>query len=206
MRRVLVSGSAGFIGGYLVAELLNRDYEVGGVDDYSTYGKVRRSYDDALQLRGAGEYEPVRDVAGAPGNRALALSHVVPDLVRRSLTGQDPLRILGSGDQVRHYTSLRAAGEAPLSGAGPAGAGPAALAGCLGGRLLAPRLAAARMAPALLVVGTGYLLCLGREIAAPPRPGAGRTYAMRAPSASPPASATRAGTPCWSGTATCSVN
>jgi hypothetical protein len=59
---------------------------------------------------GAGEYEPVRDVAGAPGNRALVLSHVVPDLVRRSLTGQDPLRILGSGDQLRHCACRPAAG------------------------------------------------------------------------------------------------
>jgi len=236
MRRVLVSGSAGFIGGYLVAELLNRGYEVTGVDDYSKYGKVRRSYDDHPRYRlvigdagdtglmtglladcdhfvagaalvggigyfhafpydllaaneriiagscdaalaahragrlrkvtyisssmvyegtrhwpsregderdippppsaygfqklaveyfaraawqqyglpytivrpfncvGAGEYEPVRDTGGAPGNAALALCHVVPDLVRKALTGQDPLRILGSGDQVRHYT------------------------------------------------------------------------------------------------------
>jgi len=53
---------------------------------------------------GAGEYEPVRDTGGAPGNAAQALCHVVPDLVRKALTGQDPLRILGSGDQVRHYT------------------------------------------------------------------------------------------------------
>src|ERR1044071_592942 len=51
MRRVLVSGSAGFIGGYLVAELLNRGYEVTGVDDYSKYGKVRRSYDDHPRYR-----------------------------------------------------------------------------------------------------------------------------------------------------------
>jgi nucleoside-diphosphate-sugar epimerase len=29
---------------------------------------------------------------------------VVPDLVQKVLKGQDPLHILGSGDQVRHYT------------------------------------------------------------------------------------------------------
>jgi nucleoside-diphosphate-sugar epimerase len=34
----------------------------------------------------------------------LAMSHVVPDLVQKVLKGQDPLRILGSGDQVRCYT------------------------------------------------------------------------------------------------------
>jgi len=38
------------------------------------------------------------------GNVQLAMSHVVPDLVQKVLKGQDPLRILGSGDQVRCYT------------------------------------------------------------------------------------------------------
>jgi len=38
------------------------------------------------------------------GNVKLAMSHVVPDLVQKVLKGQDPLRILGSGDQVRCYT------------------------------------------------------------------------------------------------------
>ena len=32
------------------------------------------------------------------------MSHVVPDLVQKVLKGQDPLHILGDGDQVRHYT------------------------------------------------------------------------------------------------------
>jgi len=44
--RVLVTGSAGFIGGYVVEELLRRGYEVAGVDDLSKYGPVRKSYDD----------------------------------------------------------------------------------------------------------------------------------------------------------------
>jgi nucleoside-diphosphate-sugar epimerase len=38
------------------------------------------------------------------GNVKLAMSHVVPDLVQKVLRGQDPLHILGSGEQVRHYT------------------------------------------------------------------------------------------------------
>ena len=45
MTKVLVSGSSGFIGGYLVRELLARGYEVVGVDDFSKYGRVARSYD-----------------------------------------------------------------------------------------------------------------------------------------------------------------
>lgn len=46
MPRVLVSGSAGFIGGYVVEELLKRGYEVVGIDNLSKYGKVAKSYDD----------------------------------------------------------------------------------------------------------------------------------------------------------------
>src|SRR2546421_12161365 len=43
--KVLVSGSAGFIGGYVVEELLSRGYEVVGIDNYSKYGPVTKSYD-----------------------------------------------------------------------------------------------------------------------------------------------------------------
>jgi UDP-glucose 4-epimerase len=45
MSKVLVSGSAGFIGGYLVEELLHRGHEVVGIDNYSKYGRVAKSYD-----------------------------------------------------------------------------------------------------------------------------------------------------------------
>jgi len=38
------------------------------------------------------------------GNVRLAMSHVVPDLVQKVLKGQDPLRLLGTGKQVRCYT------------------------------------------------------------------------------------------------------
>ena len=44
-QKVLVSGSAGFIGGYVVEELLQRGYTVVGIDNYSKYGKVEKSYD-----------------------------------------------------------------------------------------------------------------------------------------------------------------
>jgi nucleoside-diphosphate-sugar epimerase len=42
--KVLVTGSAGFIAGYLVQELLDRSCEVVGVDNYSKYGEVDKSY------------------------------------------------------------------------------------------------------------------------------------------------------------------
>ena len=38
------------------------------------------------------------------GNIKLAMSHVVPDIIQKILKGQYPLRILGEGNQIRHYT------------------------------------------------------------------------------------------------------
>src|SRR5665213_2931043 len=45
MSKVLVSGSAGFIGGYVVEELLRRGHDVLGIDNLSKYGRVSKSYD-----------------------------------------------------------------------------------------------------------------------------------------------------------------
>jgi nucleoside-diphosphate-sugar epimerase len=236
MEKVLISGSAGFIGGYVVEELLRRGYAVVGVDNFSKYGKVKKSYDEhpnyqlvegdcqdvalmtslledcdhfiagaamiggisyfhtyaydllatneriiaascdaaiaahkAGRLKkvtylsssmvfestdtwpsfegqerqvppplssygfqklaveyfaraawdqyklpytivrpfncvGIGESRALGDEEILSGNVKLAMSHVVPDLVQKVLKGQDPLHILGSGEQIRHYT------------------------------------------------------------------------------------------------------
>jgi len=237
MKKVVVTGSAGFIGGYIVEELLSKGYQVVGVDNFSKYGPVKKSYDDnpnyelvvadvqdtelmttllmdadhfiagaaliggisyfhtyaydllaqneriiassvdaAIAAKkagsrlekvtymsssmvfestdrwpskegderivppplssygfqklaveyfaiaawdqyklpytilrpfncvGIGERRALGDVEIHSGNVALAMSHVVPDLVQKVLKGQDPLHVLGSGDQVRHYT------------------------------------------------------------------------------------------------------
>ncbi|PZR81821.1 MAG: NAD-dependent epimerase [Candidatus Aeolococcus gillhamiae] len=53
---------------------------------------------------GIGEGRALGDVEILSGNVKLAMSHVVPDLVQKVLKGQDPLHILGSGEQTRHYT------------------------------------------------------------------------------------------------------
>jgi UDP-glucose 4-epimerase len=236
MQKVMVSGSAGFIGGYVVEELLKRGYGVVGIDNYSKYGKVVKSYDthpnyhfvegDARDVAlmtellsdcdhfiagaaliggisyfhtypydllasnerimaascdaaiaahkngklkkmtymsssmvfesatewpsyegqerevppplssygfqklaveyfakaawdqhhlpytilrpfncvGVGESRALGDEEILSGNVKLAMSHVVPDLVQKVLKGQDPLHVLGSGEQIRHYT------------------------------------------------------------------------------------------------------
>jgi UDP-glucose 4-epimerase len=53
---------------------------------------------------GIGERRALRDHDIMSGNVKLAMSHVVPDLCQKVLKGQDPLHILGDGNQVRHYT------------------------------------------------------------------------------------------------------
>jgi len=53
---------------------------------------------------GIGEKRALCDREIMSGNVRLAMSHVVPDLVQKALKGQDPLRILGTGSQARHYT------------------------------------------------------------------------------------------------------
>lgn len=236
MKKVVVTGSAGFIGGYIVEELLAKGYQVVGIDNYSKYGPVKKSYDDnpnyelivgdvqdlglmtdvlkdadhfiagaaliggisyfhtyaydllaqneriiassvdaaiaahksgrlekvtymsssmvfestdrwpskegderlvppplssygfqklaveyfaraawdqyqlpytilrPFNCVGIGESRALGDVEIHSGNVQLAMSHVVPDLVQKIAKGQDPLHILGGGDQVRHYT------------------------------------------------------------------------------------------------------
>ena len=53
---------------------------------------------------GTGEKRALCDKEILSGNVKLAMSHVVPDLVQKVLKGQDPLHILGKGNQIRHYT------------------------------------------------------------------------------------------------------
>jgi len=46
MKKVIVTGSQGFIGSYICLELLKKGYKVVGIDNYSKYGYVIRSHDN----------------------------------------------------------------------------------------------------------------------------------------------------------------
>jgi len=56
---------------------------------------------------GIGETRAIHDKDVMSGNIKLAMSHVIPDLVQKIAKGQDPLHILGQGNQIRHYTHGR---------------------------------------------------------------------------------------------------
>jgi UDP-glucose 4-epimerase len=51
MSSIVITGSQGFIGSYLVNEFLDAGYVVTGVDNYSKYGEVSRPHDDHPHFR-----------------------------------------------------------------------------------------------------------------------------------------------------------
>jgi UDP-glucose 4-epimerase len=53
---------------------------------------------------GIGEEDALGEEEILSGNVKLMMSHVLPDLVNKTLKGQDPLHILGEGNQIRCYT------------------------------------------------------------------------------------------------------
>jgi UDP-glucose 4-epimerase len=50
---------------------------------------------------GVGE---VRASSSEENSKKLTLSHVVPDLILKTLNAENTIEILGSGNQIRHYT------------------------------------------------------------------------------------------------------
>jgi nucleoside-diphosphate-sugar epimerase len=85
---------------YGFQKLASEFYARGAHEQYGVAYTILRPFNCV----GVGERRALRDTNVTSGNVKLALSHVVPDLVVKVLKGQDPLHILGSGDQVRHYT------------------------------------------------------------------------------------------------------
>lgn len=66
--KILVTGAAGFIGGYVVEELLDAGHEVIGLDNFSKYGPVERSFTGHPRYRfvegDAKDAARLREVAG----------------------------------------------------------------------------------------------------------------------------------------------
>lgn len=54
---------------------------------------------------GTGEFRSLNAESRTEGDVKLSLSHVVPDLVTKILLGQNPIQVLGDGNQIRHYTN-----------------------------------------------------------------------------------------------------
>lgn len=54
---------------------------------------------------GIGEEDSINEHEVTSGNIKLMMSHVLPDLVNKILKGQEPLHILGCGEQIRCYTN-----------------------------------------------------------------------------------------------------
>ena len=54
---------------------------------------------------GVGEEDAIGEHEIKSGNIKLMMSHVLPDIINKILKGQDPLHILGSGEQIRCYTN-----------------------------------------------------------------------------------------------------
>ncbi len=54
---------------------------------------------------GVGEEDAIGEHEVKSGNIKLMMSHVLPDIINKILKGQDPLRILGTGEQIRCYTN-----------------------------------------------------------------------------------------------------
>jgi NAD(P)-dependent dehydrogenase (short-subunit alcohol dehydrogenase family) len=73
MKKVLVTGASGFIGGYIVEALLSQSYQVVGLDNLSKYGQVLRSYDDDEK------YTFVKGDATSPYPRTAALTLAMAD-------------------------------------------------------------------------------------------------------------------------------
>ena len=85
---------------YGFQKLASEYFARGGWEQYKLPWTILRPFNCV----GIGERRALRDAEIMSGNVKLAMSHVVPDLVLKMLKGQDPLHILGEGNQVRHYT------------------------------------------------------------------------------------------------------
>jgi nucleoside-diphosphate-sugar epimerase len=70
---------------------------------FSQYG-LEYSIARPFNCVGIGEVKSTTNKSISENSKKLALSHVVPDLILKSLNYDSNLEILGKGNQIRHYT------------------------------------------------------------------------------------------------------
>jgi len=85
---------------YGFQKLATEYYAQGAWEQYKLPYTISRPFNCV----GIGERRAMCEREVMSGNVRLAMSHVVPDLIQKVIKGQDPLHILGDGNQVRHYT------------------------------------------------------------------------------------------------------
>jgi nucleoside-diphosphate-sugar epimerase len=85
---------------YGFQKLATEYYAQGAWEQYKLPYTIARPFNCV----GVGERRALCEAEVMSGNVKLAMSHVVPDLIQKVLKGQDPLHLLGDGNQVRHYT------------------------------------------------------------------------------------------------------
>jgi nucleoside-diphosphate-sugar epimerase len=85
---------------YGFQKLATEYYAQGAWEQYQLPFTIARPFNCV----GVGEQRALCEREVLSGNVKLAMSHVVPDLIQKVLKGQDPLHLLGDGNQVRHYT------------------------------------------------------------------------------------------------------
>jgi len=86
---------------YGFQKLASEYFAKGALEQYGLPFSIVRPFNCV----GVGEEDSITEHEITSGNIKLMMSHVLPDLVNKILKGQNPLHILGCGDQVRCYTN-----------------------------------------------------------------------------------------------------
>ena len=102
---IVLTGAAGFIGGYIVEEALGQGYAVTGIDNFSKYGRVRHSFDDhpgyTLVEGDASNVEMMSSlvgdadhlIAGAAMIGGISYFHTYPYDLLATMSGSSPARV-----------------------------------------------------------------------------------------------------------------
>ena len=86
---------------YGFQKLATEYFAKGALEQYNLPHTIIRPFNCV----GVGEDEALSSTETTSGNIKLMLSHILPDLINKTLKGQDPLHILGEGNQIRCYTN-----------------------------------------------------------------------------------------------------